>query len=96
MQIFRVVFSLDKGDVGYCHVDHGCKFALRGLGFPNGIARGANETVYVVDSPGGLINVLELQEDNTLSFIDSIVLGLSHFLKLSSEVTYPHLRSIIG
>ncbi|KAG5637986.1 hypothetical protein H0H81_002347 [Sphagnurus paluster] len=58
--------------VGYCHVEHGCKFAITHLKASNGITRAQNDTFYVTDSLGGNINVLERQADNRLAVTDEI------------------------
>jgi len=69
------VWSLSgKGSVGHCHLDHGCKIVLNQLPTPNGIARGQNDTVYVVNSIGGEVLVLELQSDDSLVLTDTITL----------------------
>ncbi|KAL4074123.1 hypothetical protein V8B97DRAFT_1932047 [Scleroderma yunnanense] len=64
--------------VGFCHVDHGCKFAFRGLHASNGIVKGFNQnndTFYVADYMLGEITVLEKRPDNTLAFIEVIKTG---------------------
>ncbi|KAH7912397.1 hypothetical protein BJ138DRAFT_1083638 [Hygrophoropsis aurantiaca] len=63
--------------VAYCHADHGCKFAVKGLHASNGIVkgRGANETFYVVDCTLGDISVLERQSDDTLVLTEVIKTG---------------------
>ncbi|KAF5385826.1 hypothetical protein D9615_002466 [Tricholomella constricta] len=58
--------------VGYCHVKDGCKFAITKMHGNNGIARAQNDTFYVMNSPGGAINILERQADNSLVVTEEI------------------------
>ncbi|KAH7917052.1 hypothetical protein BV22DRAFT_1076853 [Leucogyrophana mollusca] len=73
----NMLLQPSDGSVAFCHADHGCKFAIKGLHFSNGIVKGkgANETFYVVDCTVGDINVLELQSDNTLVLTEVIKTG---------------------
>ncbi|KAJ4467964.1 serum paraoxonase/arylesterase [Lentinula edodes] len=57
--------------VGYCHLDHGCKFVALGLYSSNGIVKAStNNTIYVSSNLGGKINVFERQSDNSLLLKD--------------------------
>lgn len=67
--------GLARTSVGYCHVDEGCKIAIDGLSASNGIARAQNGTVYVANSRGHQIQVLEEQNDHSLVLVDNIALG---------------------
>ncbi|TCD65610.1 hypothetical protein EIP91_002457 [Steccherinum ochraceum] len=66
--------GLASTNVGYCHVDHGCKVVARNIRGANGIAKGRNETVFVA-SLGGGIYVMNQQADHTLSHRDTIPSG---------------------
>lgn len=66
--------------VGFCHADHGCKFAYRGLHGSNGIVKGLghnNNTYYVADSMLGEITVLKKGTDHTLLFSEVIKTGFA-------------------
>lgn len=53
--------------MGYCHIDEGCKFAIKNLHSANGIIRSyTNDTFYVGSVMGGGLQVLEKQADNSL------------------------------
>lgn len=69
------IFTRATTSVGYCHVDHGCKMAATGLISNNGIVKGKDDKIYVVDSAHGKISVFEPQADNTLVLVDEIGLG---------------------
>ncbi|KAJ3920427.1 hypothetical protein F5877DRAFT_89458 [Lentinula edodes] len=57
--------------IGYCHLDHGCKFVALGLYSSNGIVKAStNNTIYVSSNLGGKINVFERQSDNSLLLKD--------------------------
>ncbi|KAJ6586819.1 hypothetical protein DFH09DRAFT_1141619 [Mycena vulgaris] len=67
------LIGLESGSVGYCDVKAGCKFAIRNMHGANGIARGPNnDTIFVANSIGGGITVLERQSDNALLKTHSI------------------------
>ncbi|KAJ3883558.1 hypothetical protein F5051DRAFT_478136 [Lentinula edodes] len=62
--------------VGYCHLDHGCKFVALGLYSSNGIVKAStNNTIYVSSNLGGKINVFERQSDNSLLLKDVVPIG---------------------
>lgn len=63
-------------------MDEGCGFALTGLHGTNGIAIGANGTIYAADSLAGRIEVFERQGDNSLVHADSINTS-GHIVKLA-------------
>lgn len=65
--------------IGFCHADHGCKFAYTGLHASNGIVKGlgsGNDTFYVADCVLGAITVLERRSDDTFAFTEVIKTGL--------------------
>ncbi|KAJ7188380.1 hypothetical protein C8R46DRAFT_1054614 [Mycena filopes] len=67
MMRYLSVVGLESGSVGYCHIQSGCKFALKNIHGANGIVRAPNnESFYVANSILGGITVLERQSDNAL------------------------------
>ncbi|RDB16671.1 Serum paraoxonase/arylesterase 2 [Hypsizygus marmoreus] len=58
--------------VGYCHVETGCKYAIRHMRGNNGITRAQNDTLYVTDVINGAVSILERQRDDTLVIVDAI------------------------
>lgn len=66
-----------NASVGYCHLDDGCKYALKKTHASNGIASSPNGTLYLGDNEYGGITVLERQTDNTLVITESIATGKS-------------------
>ncbi|TFK44268.1 serum paraoxonase/arylesterase [Crucibulum laeve] len=58
--------------IGYCHLDHGCKFAIRGMHGNNGIVQAPNGTLYVGNALHGGLTILEPQADNSLVLADFI------------------------
>jgi hypothetical protein len=65
------------GNVAYCPPSGPCKAATHSkFRFPNGLVRGTDGLVYVPESAGGSIHVMELQTDGTLREIDSIKIGM--------------------
>ncbi|KAF8647126.1 hypothetical protein AX16_006957 [Volvariella volvacea WC 439] len=61
-----------SSSIGYCHVEHGCKFAATNMHGNNGIARAPNDTFYVANVMWGGITIMELQADNTLVRTDFV------------------------
>jgi len=59
----------------YCHTDVGCKFAITKLQGANGITDAKNGTIYVANSSGGGLYVLERQSDNSLVLSEYIKTG---------------------
>jgi hypothetical protein len=65
------------GDVAYCPPSGPCKAATPPkFRFPNGLVRGADGLIYVPESAGGGIHVMELQGDGTLREVDFIRIGM--------------------
>jgi len=65
------------GNVAYCPASGPCKAATHSkFRFPNGLVRGIDGLVYVPESAGGSIHVMELQEDGTLKEVDLIKVGM--------------------
>ncbi|KIK58931.1 hypothetical protein GYMLUDRAFT_202201 [Collybiopsis luxurians FD-317 M1] len=62
-------------NIGYCHLDHGCKVAASKFLASNGITRASNDTVYVASTAGGAIAVFQKQTDNSLLLTDTIHIG---------------------
>ncbi|KNZ80456.1 Serum paraoxonase/arylesterase 2 [Termitomyces sp. J132] len=65
-------FGRKSSSVGYCHAQTGCKHAITNMQGNNGIARAQNDSLYVVNSLAGVINILERQSDDTLVISDTI------------------------
>ncbi|GLB39271.1 putative serum paraoxonase arylesterase [Lyophyllum shimeji] len=66
------MFGRASTSVGYCHAKHGCKLAITKLHGSNGIARAQNDTIYVTNSLGGVLSILERQTDNSLVITDVV------------------------
>lgn len=65
------------GNVAYCPPSGPCKAATHSkFRFPNGLVRGNDGLVYVPESAGSGIHVMELQEDGTLREVDFIRIGM--------------------
>lgn len=65
------------GNVAYCPPSGPCKAATHSkFRFPNGLIRGADGLIYLPESAGGDIHVMELQPDGTLKELDSIKIGM--------------------
>ncbi|KAF8629870.1 hypothetical protein AX15_003229 [Amanita polypyramis BW_CC] len=60
------LFGRASSSVVYCHTETGCKYATKGIQGSNGIAKAENGTIYVANSKGGGVYVLERQSDNSL------------------------------
>ncbi|KIK09759.1 hypothetical protein K443DRAFT_300237 [Laccaria amethystina LaAM-08-1] len=58
--------------VGYCHVDEGCKFAIKNMHGNNGIAQAPNGTFYVANALWGGLTILEPQADKSLVITDYV------------------------
>ncbi|KAJ7497195.1 hypothetical protein FB451DRAFT_1386494 [Mycena latifolia] len=93
--------GLEWGSVGYCDVKAGCKFAIRNMNGANGIARGPNnDTIFVSNSIGSGISVLERQSDNALLKTHSIptdgvlwAAGIPSTLAIAKHIANPSLRA---
>lgn len=59
----------------YCHVDEGCKVALPGLKYPNGIARGKDGKIWISDSVCDELYVTEVQPSNTIAIREVLHMG---------------------
>ncbi|KAF8813942.1 serum paraoxonase/arylesterase [Phlegmacium glaucopus] len=66
------LLGVKTSSVGYCHIDHGCKYAITGTHGSNGITSAPNGTVYVSNSIYGGVLFLERQADNTLVISESV------------------------
>ncbi|KAE9372007.1 calcium-dependent phosphotriesterase [Stipitochalara longipes BDJ] len=65
------------GNAAYCPASGPCKAATHSkFRFPNGLVRGTDGLVYVPESAGGSIHVMELQDDGTLKEVDLIKIGM--------------------
>ncbi|PFH49773.1 hypothetical protein AMATHDRAFT_4627 [Amanita thiersii Skay4041] len=60
------IFGRASTSVVYCNTDVGCKFAITHMHGNNGIAKASNDTIYVANSIGGGMYILERQRDNSL------------------------------
>ncbi|KAJ7045403.1 hypothetical protein C8F04DRAFT_1025033 [Mycena alexandri] len=83
------VLGLESGSVGYCHVQSGCKFAIKNIHGANGIVRAPNnESFYVSNSVFGGIAVLERQTDNALLKTHTIPTGAFFGARIAASSSY--------
>ena len=82
--------------VGYCHVDEGCKFAIKNMHGNNGIAQAPNGTFYVANALWGGLTILEPQADKSLVITDYVKTGMKESKFSLRQFTYPFARSWNG
>jgi arylesterase/paraoxonase len=80
--------------VGYCHVDEGCKFAIKNMHGNNGIAQAPNGTFYVANALWGGLTILEPQADKSLVITDYVKTGMKR-IKILSGTTYLSVCKIV-
>ncbi|KAK7419664.1 hypothetical protein QQZ08_010750 [Neonectria magnoliae] len=68
---------IGAGDVTFCDKATGCKPAVGGLSFPNGLVRGLDGLIYVPSSLLGTVDVFRVLPDNALGKVETIPVGFS-------------------
>ncbi|KAF8629258.1 hypothetical protein AX17_005837 [Amanita inopinata Kibby_2008] len=71
--LLRELDSLGRAStsVAFC-APEGCKIAIKGMHSMNGITKASNDTIYVANSAGGGMYILERQRDNSLVLVEYI------------------------
>jgi len=75
LKYWEIALTLPLSSVGYCHVEHGCKYAVKNVVSVNGIVRRGENDIFVVSCAKGSVNRYVTRADGTLAFRERIYVG---------------------